>query len=243
MTHIRTFFITTACATTLCALPAFAVELTGGDISLGYSAFTEESDLSRFAIEGSVELGINRAFSLQFDLSHYEFGLVNDGVTSGAIHAIYHFSDSTSAGLFYGREGASGTSIDYYGAEVGHDFGALDLEAYIGFGNESGVSATAFGMAADYQINERFAIGATYDRVEFEGDVHIFNSAIRASYEPVENMSVYGEVGSAGVGATVFGVTADLSSTYVGLGVEYAFGAKRGATFGERGLTRLLPGL
>lgn len=243
MTHLKKILFTSVCAATLGAMPAAAMELTGGDISLGYSAFSEDSDLSRMAVEGSLELGINRAFSVQFDLSHYEFGFVNEGVTSGAVHAIYHFNDTTSAGLFYGRESNSLTSIDFYGAEVGRDFGALDLEAYVGFGDESGVSATAFGIAGAYQMNDHFSVGAAYDRVDFDGDVHIYSTAFRANYEPAENVTLYGEVGSAGIGATAFGVTANLSSTYLGLGVEYAFGAKRGATFGERGLTRLLPGL
>ncbi|MCI2393453.1 porin [Aliiroseovarius sediminis] len=243
MTKTSTFLITTIGAATLAAAPALAVEITGGDVSLSYSAFTEDTDLSRVAIEGSVEVGFTRAFSMQFDLARYEFGFADDGVTTGTVHAIFHVSDVTSVGAFYGREDIDGTSLDLYGAEVGHEMGALDLEAYIGHGEEAGVSGTAFGLAADYNINDRFAIGVAYDRVDFDGDFNIHKTALRASYAAADRFSVFGEVGSFGMGADYYGVTLDASTNYVGFGVEYAFGAKRGATFGERGLTRMLPGL
>lgn len=218
---------------------AAAFELTGGEFSLGYSAFTDETDFNALALEGAIELGFSRNFSTQLNLAHYSLGFVDENVTNATVHAIYHANEALSLGAFFGREEIEGESVDFYGIEGGVEFTKYDLEAYIGKSNDLDVDVTVFGIETAYDVNNLFSLGASYDYVDFDGDVSIDRFALKASYAATDSVSIYGELGS--FGAEAFGLEG--SESFFGIGAEFTFGAERGATFGERGLFHIVPGL
>lgn len=231
-------------AACLTANSAAAFEFTGGDVALTYSAFSDDSDYSALSFEGSLEAAFNRDFGMQVDLSNYVFDQADETASNLTLHGLYHLDPSMSAGLFYGIESVDGGDLEFYGIEFGQELAQVDFEGYISHGDESGSSVTLVGIEVEYKISDLFSIGAGYDYADFEYGVSIDNAVARVRYTPTAQMSLYGEVGSLGAELDLGGGSRTSGSqTYVGIGMEYAFGATRGATFGERGFYQMIPGL
>ncbi len=231
----------TALAAALLCAPAIsqAAEVTGGEISLGYSAMTEDSDFNTTSLEGALELGFTQTIAAQLDLGYHKYGLVDDHATNVTLHGIYHFSDTTSTGLFYGRESVDGSDADFYGIEAGHEYEDFDVEGYVGYGKESGISATVVGLSGAYAFNDSVSLGMSFDNVDFQGGLSARRFGVKGSYDFGTGAAAYAEVGEARL--DVGGLS--ISDTFVGIGATFAFGADRGATFGKRGLAHLVPGL
>lgn len=245
---LKTGILSVLGASVFLAQPAAAVEFTGGEVSLGYSMFTAENDLSRFTLDGAVELGFNQSFGAQIDLSHSKFGFTDLSTTSATLHAIYHVNDTSSLGVFYtyekaGINGLGSGNLDVFGIEGGFERGAWDVEGYVGFGKEQGVSFTTFGADIAYQLSDRFKVGVSHDRVELEDVISFHSTALRGRYEVATGMDVYADLGKAGVGVDLGSVSVSADETFVGFGLTYTFGADRGATFGKRNLSQIVPGL
>jgi hypothetical protein len=222
------------------ALPAAAFEVTGGQVSLNHSFFTDESDVAKTALDGAVEFGITREFAIQADLGFHALNATDENATTYALHAIYHGDETSSYGLFYGNDDVFGGNLDYYGIEYGHESGPLGFETFLARGEEQDVSATEFGISGRYAVSDQLGLGARYDTMNFEGGLDASVVGLTADYAVVPGLQLTGELGSAkldldGVGSG--------SETYAKLGVTFKFGAERGATFGKRGLVNLLPGL
>lgn len=223
-----------------CAMgPAHAVEVTGADITLGYSAFTEDNDFNASALEGSLEVGFNKQFGVQLDLGYHKFGAIDDDATTATLHGIYHVDDATSLGLFYGRDSALGGNIDFYGIEAGHEYDRFDVEGYVAHGEESGFSGTVVGLSGAYAATDSFKLGLSLDNADFDGGVTVRRVGVKGAYDFGTAASVYAEIGS--LNGKVGGFSD--SETFVGVGASFSFGADRGATFGQRGLAHLIPGL
>ena len=221
------------------ALPAAAVEVTGGELSFSHSQFTDYSDVAKTTLEGAVEFGFTRSFSVQADLGFSALNATDETVTAMALHAIYHGDEHNSYGLFIGNESVAGEDVTYYGIEFGHETGPLSLETFLARGEEEGVDGTEFGLKGRYAVTERFGLGARYDTVDFDGVIDATVLGLTADYAVVPNLLVTGEVGTAELAFDGLGST---SEPYVKLGATYKFGAGRGATFGKRGLVNLIPG-
>ena len=65
------------------------------------------------------------------------------------------------------------------------------------------------------------------------------NGVIKLDKDVGENLNLFVELGSAEVQAA----RVSDSEAFVGIGGRYVFGADRGATFRQRGLLRIIPGL
>ncbi|MGO4855499.1 hypothetical protein [Phaeovulum sp. W22_SRMD_FR3] len=221
------------------ALPAAAVEVTGGQLSFSRSQFTDYSEAAKTTLEGAVEFGFTREFAVQADLGFNALNSADETVTAMALHAIYHGDETNSYGLFIGNERVAGEDVTYYGIEYGHESGPLSFETFLARGEESGVSGTEFGLKGRYAVNDRLGLGARYETVDFESVIDVSVLGLTADYAVVPNLLVTGEVGSADLDVSGAG---SASETYVKLGATYTFGAARGATFGKRGLVNLLPG-
>ena len=234
-----TAFYVAAASLALMAAPASAFEVTGGELELTYSAFEEDSDFSRTSLEGSLEAAFSRSVAAQVDLGGYKFNFVDDEATNATVHAIYHANDAASFGIFYGQDSLDGESTDFYGLEAGHEFEGVDIEAYVATGEEADVDGTVIGINGVIALNDRFDIGASYDTADFDGDVSLNRFAVTGTAHVTDNMGVFAEVGS------LEGEVAGLSDSelFFGVGAEVTFGAKRGSTFGQRGLAHLVPGL
>lgn len=225
-------------AALLFTAPAAAFEVTGGEVQLAYSAFWENTDASKAVLEGAVEFGFNRNFGVQLDLGFHNLNLAEETGTNGVLHAIFHLSDRTSVGAFYGMDRLLGESIDFYGLELGQEGRNFDFEAYVGLGEEAGGSGTVVGLSGRYNVNEAFSFGLALHRVDIE-DSDATRIGITSEYAMTPGFALAAEFGT--VDATLFG-TSD-SEAYFEVGATWRFGAERGATFGKRGLLELLPGL
>ena len=217
---------------------AQAVEVTGGSVGLSYSAFTEDTDFNRLGLEGSMELGLSRNFGLQLDAAYHDFGFFDIDSTLLGLHGIYHMDEATSFGVFYTRESAEGEDADMLGVELGHEVRDWDFEGYIGSIDTSAGNAMFGGIQARYETGEGLGITASYDRGD-EDDSDVSRFAVRLDRDVSPTTNLFLEVGTANVDAG----TIDVSEPFVGLGGKIAFGAARGATFEQRGLARLIPGL
>ena len=228
------------CALMVCGTGLQAMELTGGSLAFGYSAFNDETDLNRTAIKGQAEVGFNRNLAAQLDLGSYNFGLVDETGTNFTLHGIYHLNAETSFGVFYARDDIFNGSADQIGIEAGFDVSeAFAAEVYASTGDNAGADGTMFGFDLGYDISDRVKLNAGLDHANYDLGTDLTRFSIGAEYNTGEYGNFYAEVGSLDISA--FGLNG--SETYVGLGFRLDFGAERGATFGQRGLLDMLPGL
>ena len=220
------------------ATTAGAVEVTGGSVGLSYSAFAEDTDFNHWGLEGAMELGFSRDFSLQIDAAYHDFGFTDIDSTLLGLHGIYHLNDATSFGAFYTFEDVEGDEADIFGIEAGYEVREWEFEGYIANVDTDLGDATLGGIKARYEMQEGFGLTGSYDMADDDtGDLSRF--AIRLDRDVSVNTNLFLEVGSAK--AEAGGV--NVSEPFVGLGGEIAFGADRGTTFDQRGLARLIPGL
>lgn len=217
---------------------AHAVEVTGGSVGLSFSGFTDDLDVNRVTLQGSVELGWNRNWSSQLDLAHNRFDASGADTTSFGVHTIYHLNDATSFGLFYTIEEGDGDDVDIVGLEAGHEFGSWDVEGFFGKADSAGAgSANMFGLMGRTELQNGYGVAAEYQTVDVGGiDVERLSVSVDRDLNPTTNLFV--EVGVARVSTgTISG-----SEPFIGLGGTYRFGADRGATFKGRNISQILPG-
>ncbi len=224
-------------AAILYAQSAQAVEVTGGSIGLSYSAFTEDTDISRFGIEGSVEVGFNRNISLQFDIGHDKLNATGVDSTTLGLHGIYHVDDQTSLGAFYTREDISGSDVDIVGIEGGFDTGQMEYDAYMANADSVIGNGTLLGIAGRYEFANGLGLSGAYDSLDVSV-VDLSKITVKLDRDVAENANLFLEVGTGK--ANVVGITG--SEFFVGVGGKITFGADRGATFERRGVAKLLPG-
>lgn len=226
--------------TSLWMQTAQAVEVTGGSVGLSYSGFTEDFSVSRIAVDGSVELGFNQNISAQVDLAYNDFNLTGLRATTFGLHGIYHISDSTSLGAFYAFEDSNvrGGDLDIYGIEAGHDAGYVEVEGYLGRINGGATDGDMLGVQARYEFASELGMTGSYDRVSSGGN-DLSKFAVQLDRDVAPNVNLFAEIGTARVnGGGLSG-----NEPFVGLGGKVVFGAARGATFEQRGFSRIIPGL
>ncbi|MFT4150169.1 MAG: hypothetical protein QM656_08230 [Paracoccaceae bacterium] len=229
-------FLALAAAGMLLAPAAQAVEVTGGSVALEYSGLidSDTNDVNKATAKGSIEFGFDRAFSVQGDMAFTKFGLIDDSGNSLGLHAIWHLSDATSAGLYVGREEIDGHS-NFYGLEMGHGFDRFAGEGYLGRVEDGDDHGTAFGLRGDYSISDMMKVGMRFDTLNIEG-TDLSRLSLTGEMALADNFTLTGEVGSADYDSGG-------SQTFVGVGVKMNFGATRGATFQQRGILEMAPGL
>ncbi|UWR34595.1 porin family protein [Sulfitobacter sp. W027] len=220
------------------ATTAQAVEVTGGSVGLSYSAFADDTDFSRLGLDGSVEIGINRNFGVQFDAGYSDFGFTGVDSHSLGLHGIYHLDEATSFGAFYTREEALGEDADILGVEAGYEMLEWEFEGYLANVDSDAGDGTLGGLKARYAMAEGFGLTGSFDHFGSDGD-DLSRFAVRLDRDVSPTTNLFLEVGSAKV--DVGGINE--TEPFVGLGGEIAFGADRGTTFDQRGLARLIPGL
>lgn len=219
------------------ASPAMALELVGGSVSLGYSGLADTmlDEINKTTLSGSVEIGFSQAVSVQGDLSTMNFGLSDMDATHIGLHGIYHLNEATSLGGFIGEDRLESADLSILGIEVGHQAGQMRMEGYLSRADSSAQDGMIFGLHAGYRLSDASEIGLRYDEINVDGFGASRVSAV-GEFGLANGLAITGELGSAdldGLG----------SETFVGLGVKVDFGAERGATFSQRSVLDLLPGL
>lgn len=215
---------------------AFAQEFKG-DITLGYSAFLDDTDFNTLSGTGAFEFGMGDRASVQLDLGIYGYGFVGLEATNVVLHGIFDVMPQGSAGLFLGMERAAGGTTDFYGLEYGQSFGAGGFEVYAGRGEDGGLRGTVMGVEGNFAVNDAVGIGLKLDNADFGGVADLTRFGVKGTYTVGRGTSIYGEVGT--VKAASLGLSN--SEPFVGVGMSFNLGSDE-ATFGRRGLLNLLPG-
>ncbi|WP_372572519.1 porin [Ruegeria jejuensis] len=239
---MKNIIVAGALASGFCVGAASAAELTGGYFDLGYSTFTDSDNGSKFYGAGSGELGFTRNFSVQADVGVYRFDEISETGYNGTLHAIFHTNDNLSLGAFYNRDDLDGDNdSNTYGIEAGYEVGAIGLEGYVSridFVDADSDDGTLLGVRIDGEVAPLFTLSASVDYLNGPSDIDLTRVSLGADYNLGEGAHIYGEVGSAKV---ELGGLSD-SEAFVAAGIRLNFGAKRGTTFGRRGLLDKLPG-
>lgn len=216
-----------------------AMEVTGGSIELKYSAFTNETDFDRLSIEGSVEVGFSQNFSLQIDLGHRDFGASDIDATNYALHGIYHVNEALSLGAFVGRDDIEDADVDVYGIEAGYEVGTWDFEGYLASLEAEGEDELLIGLGGRYEFASGLGLSLGFANIGDNDLIDVTTTALKIDKDVNPNFNLFAEIGTVTVDVT----GQDETEPFVGIGAEFVFGAERGATFEQRGLSRLLPGL
>ncbi|MFA3915834.1 porin [Ruegeria hyattellae] len=239
---MKNIIVAGALASSLCVGAASAAEITGGYFDLGYSSFTDSDDGSKFYGAGSGELGFTRNFSVQADLGVYRFREVSETAYNGTLHAIYHTNDNLSLGGYYNRDEIDGgIDSNSFGIEAGYETGILGLEGYVSridFVDSDFDDGNLLGFKVEGSPSSQFTLSASVDYLNGPDDLELTRFGVSADYEVGEGAHVYGELGRARVDIG----SGSESETFIGAGLRLNFGAKRGTTFGRRGLLDKLPG-
>lgn len=222
--------------------PVAAMELNGGDLNVNYSWFDQkfgDETVDTFSFDGAVEVGFNQNFAAQLDLGRYSFGLIDERGTNIALHGIYHLNDSTALGAFYGSDDLMSESADFYGIEAVHDTDQFSVEAYFSTEEDQGVDANIYGILGSVGATENIAFTGSLEKADFDGDVELSKYAIGVRFSANPQAAFTASIGT--FKGEAFGLSG--SETFFSLGAEFKFGQKAGATFGRRGLLKLIPGL
>jgi len=240
---VKKLFIGSTLSAALLSSAAYAVEVTGGYLDLGYSTFTDSDFGDRYNFNGSGEVAFSRMFSVQLDIGGYRFADLGETATNVTLHTNLHTSGNASFGAFYGQDSLDDADFQFYGVEAGFDAGPATIEGYLGYhelDDFSGVDGTLFGISAVSELGDDWEFLASYDYVaDFLGGIDTGVFALSAKYLITDQAEVYGEIGTTHF-SLPFGST---NEAFVAIGVRMNFGNSRGTTFGRRGVFAPLAGL
>ncbi|MGJ8544638.1 MAG: hypothetical protein ACSHWZ_04275 [Sulfitobacter sp.] len=226
------------CATFLVPNAVAAFEVTGGELTFGTSAFTDDTSLNRMGIEGAVEFAFNRSFGVQAELGYNKGNFSDLDSVNVGLHFLYHLDDNNSFGAFAVNEASEGEDLQLYGIEFGIEANKIDYEGYYAKVETEYLSTDMFGFAANYEFDNGIGITGSYDNLGSSG-INASRLAVKLDRDVSESLNLYVEAGKGKIEALGVGV----SEPFVGLGATVTFGAERGATFDIRSIGRKLPGL
>ena len=219
---------------------AVQAEVTGGQIKLSQSGFTDDMSIAKTNLSGSIELGFGPQFGVQVDLGVNMLNFADETATNIAAHGVYKLSDRTAVGAFYGMDRLAGATNDFYGVEAAQNFGTGGVQGYLARGEDAGASGTVIGISGGAVMGNGFGIGASLDHGTFDGGLSLTRFGVRGSLGLGERSKMFAEVGTLNSAISGFGSG---SETYAKIGATYNFGDNSGLTFGDRSLFNLLPGL
>lgn len=235
---MKQYIISAALAATISTGMATAQEFKG-DITLGYSAFWDDTDFNTLSGTGSFEFGMGDRASVQVDLGLYGFGFANEEGTNLVLHGIYDVNPQGSVGLFLGVDSAAGVRDEFYGIEYGQSFGTGSFEVYAARGEDAGVSGTVIGAEGLFSVSDSFGIGVKLDNADYSGQFEARRIGVKGNYGLGQGSSVFAEIGTARIED---GTTTLLNEPFVGIGLSFNLGEGK-ATFGQRSQFALIPGL
>lgn len=229
----------------ICAAPAvMAQSFAGGTIELSYATPTDTggADQSVTEISGGLEFAVIRQFSIGVDAAGYVYEDTDISLSSATLHFVYHVNDAMSVGAFIGRDVISdvdsteGLYTNVSGVEVGTEFGAAEIEGYLGQTTSGTENATLFGVDGRYGFGNNISAIAQFDTATTDS-VDFQRVALGAEYAVNDSASVYGTFGQRS--ATAGLVSGD--SNFIELGGVITFGTSRGTTFDPRSFIETFP--
>lgn len=216
--------------------PAFAVEFTGGTVSLGYSQLLDNSSLARTGLSGQAEMAITPEFSVQGDLGVSKFLDLGETEHDATLHGIWH-NGSADLGVFYGVEKLD-ESRDFYGFELAQKTNSWSAELYLGRGENADWDGGIAGISGQAWLTPVFGMGLSYDAVNIDG-IDAKKVAVTADYKITPQMSLGAELGTFDSDLD----EAEGTEGFVGVNATLHFGANGDTTFGRRGVLNIIPGL
>lgn len=218
---------------------AQAFEVVGSEARLGFSTLTGDTGVAKTNLQGAVELGFGPRFGMQADLGLFVFKDLGDTATGITLHGLYHVTEQTSLGMFYGQERLNGETARLTGFEVGQTSASFSGEAHIALGKQGGNTMQLMGIGGRYSVSDKFGLGASLQRADLDNDADVTRLGIKADMALGQTATAFVELGNLAGGIDGSGG----SEGFVGIGADFKFGAKHGTTFGKRGLFDMLPGL
>lgn len=231
----------------LVAQSGYAFEFAGADFAGGYSAFFDQVNgetLSRTSGEASLELTLGNRFGAQLDIGVQKFEQISDDIEdnsiSSTIHGLYYLNDATTLGAFYGKETLE--KAEYLGVEAVYYGDRFDAEAYFGLGavQDFDGSLEILGLRGAYGLGNSFDLIGSYSLAAFDDVVDLSLYEIGLEYKYSDHIRVSASYGRSNIAIENTETNVD---DYFALEAEYSLGSARGATFGERGVLNLIPGL
>lgn len=208
-------------------------EVTGGQLKLSQSGFTDDFSVAKTNISGSVELAFGPQFGMQMDLGVNVLNFAEETATNFVTHATYKMGDSTALGAFYGLDAVNGGSTSIYGLEAAQNFGTGGVQGYLAHAEDGNGSGNVLGISGGMVMGNGVGLGASLDHGSFD-DASLTRFGLRGSFGLGESSKMFGELGSLNTDAG--------SETYAKIGATFNFGANSGLMFGDRSLFNLLPG-
>lgn len=225
----------------LLAGAASAQAFQGAELSVEALTFDGDDTETFSNYRGAAEIGVPGGFGLAADLSFYNFGDGDDGIRNVTVHGLTDALPFATWGLFYARDANDDASSDTFGAEAARSFGGLDVEGYLGFGDEDGNEFRLAGFDGTFDLGSAFAVTGSGALLDTDGgDVGRLSVGGEFRFAGGRGPALYAEVGRIGADDEASGV--DDGSTFVGVGARIAVGANRGTTFGSRGLGEVVGG-
>ncbi|MEM6408043.1 MAG: porin [Pseudomonadota bacterium] len=226
-------------AATASGTAASAMDLTGAYLKGSHAQFSERGDVRKTGVEAGAEYRFNARYGLQIDAGTFQFNDADTGSYNLAVHGLRHLNDNLTIGAFVGTERLSNQSAGYYGLEAAVASGPLRAEAYVGkFVEGEDRDAAIFGLSATASVTDRLDLGLDFGRFEISDTRDVARGSISASYQISDRASIGAEYGRVELGSP-FG---NLDDNFVSVGVTIHFGETGRTTFGQRGLSTLLPG-
>ena len=216
---------------------ALAFEVTGGSVQLGYSTYTDNllKDLDKTSLQGSIEVAFGPNFVMQADLGFANYGVTDEDSTSIGLHSIYALGDATALGLYFNSDQMYDGSLSSMGLEMKHQAGIVGLEGYLGYADDNAIEGMVYGARADFDISGNTTVGLRYDGTD-KDVLDLSRLSLTGEHTFANGFALTAELGSADVAGSG-------SEGFVGIGAKMAFGRNRGATFNDRSVLGLLPGL
>ncbi|MDO8985376.1 hypothetical protein [Cypionkella sp.] len=209
-------------------------EMTGGQVKLSQSGFTDDFSVAKTNISGSVELAFGPQFGMQMDLGVNMLNFADETATNFVTHGTYKLGDSTALGAFYGMDAVNGGRTDVYGVEAAQNFGTGGVQGYLGRAEDGDGSGTVLGVSGGMVMGNGVGIGGSLDHGSFDG-ASLTRYGLRGSFGLGDSSKMFAELGALN--------TDTGSETYAKIGATYNFGTNSGLMFGDRSLFNLLPGL
>ncbi|WP_284325128.1 hypothetical protein [Cypionkella aquatica] len=208
-------------------------EITGGQVKLSQSGFTDDFSVAKTNISGSLELGFGERFGMQMDLGVNLLNFADETAINYVTHGTYKLSDSTALGAFIGMDSVNGGSTSIYGIEAAQNFGTGGVQGYVAHAQDGNGNGNALGVSGGMVMGNGVGIGASLDHGSFDG-TSLTRYGLRGSFGLGESSKMYAELGA---------LNTDVGSeTYAKIGASYNFGSNSGLMFGDRSLFNLLPG-
>ncbi|MDB5659523.1 MAG: hypothetical protein JWS10_2138 [Cypionkella sp.] len=212
---------------------AAQAEVTGRQLKLSQSAFTDDFSIAKTNISGSVELAFGPQFGIQMDLGVNLLNFADETATNFVTHGTYKLGDNTALGAFYGLDAVNGGRTDIYGVEAAQNFGTGGVQGYVAHAEDGGGSGTVLGVSGGMVMGNGVGIGGSLDHGSFDG-TSLTRYGLRGSFGLGESSKMFAELGALN--------TDDGSETYAKIGATYNFGSNSGLMFGDRSVFNLLPG-